>query len=246
MKKTVLITGGSKGIGRSVVLKFASLGYNVVFSYNSSKEGADEVIRSNKNPDAKILCFKCDVSKEEECKNLVLKTIEKFQTIDILINNAGVLIGGKITEIASEDLQKEFAVNVFGNVYMIKHSVKHFNKEGGSIINISSIVADSPFPNILTYSATKSAVSNLTVGIARELSGTKIRVNAIAPGGIDTEMGSSVDESTRKQINAQTSLEHRIGKPEEIANAIYLLTLPESYWVHGQVITVDGGYTSIV
>jgi 3-oxoacyl-[acyl-carrier protein] reductase len=238
--KTVIVTGGSRGIGKATVLKLASMGAKIAFTYNSNEESSKKVVKESGIKD--IAYFKCDVSKPEECKNLIKEVIKKFGSIDILVNNAGIYIPMPFLKVKEKDFYDQFNTNVLGLIVLSQEVIKSFGKNGGNIINLSSIVATSPFPNISIYSATKAVVDNLTITMAREFAGKNIRVNAIAPGGVDTDMGRTTDPKVRDQVNAATPLAPRPGTPEEIANVIAFLASNESYWINGKVITVDGGF----
>ncbi len=241
--KNVVITGGSRGIGRAIVLQLAKMGARVAFSYHNNKSAAEKVMDELRAIDQEgHIYLKADLSIPDQAKNMVSEIVNQFGKIDILVNNAGTLMGESFMDITEKAFQYQMNTNVLGAITMSQEVIKTF-KNGGNIIHVSSIVAKAPPKfGISVYSMTKAAISNLTISMARELAGKKIRVNAVAPGGVLTEMGEVVPENLKQMFFSGTPLEPRFAQPEEIANVVAFLASPASYWINGKILTVDGGY----
>jgi len=240
--KTALVTGSSNGIGKETVIKFAKNNYNVVITYNNDKEGAillEEYIKNNYKVDT--LVIKCDLSNEEDIINMVGKTIDKFKTIDVLVNNAGIAIDTTFEDKTKENFIKTLEINLVGTFLVSKYVSKFMLKEKkGNIINVSSTNGiDSYYVESLDYDASKSGVISLTHNLANYLS-PYIRVNCVCPGWVDTKMNSNLSlEFREKEINK--ILLSRFARPEEIANLIYFLATDEASYINDSVIKVDGG-----
>ena len=240
MEKIIIITGASRGIGRATAYLLAKSGYKVIANYNKSEEKAKELQEELKKEGFEIDIFKADVSKREECRNLVEFTINKYGRIDVLINNAGIAIWGPFLDVTDEEWKNIVDVNLYSVFAMSQEALKYMIKEKkGSIINISSIWALVGSSCEVPYSVTKAGVDGLTKSLAKELGPSNIRVNSIAPGTIDTDMTSDLTLEERKAIEEETPL-GKIGKPEDIAKTVKWLV--EDEFTTGQVISPNGGW----
>jgi len=242
--KVAIVTGASKGIGAGIAKGLGAAGAAVVVNYASSKEGADRVVAEIKSKGGKAFAVQGDVSKAADVKRLFEETKKSFGSLDVLVNNAGVFEFGPLEAVTEAEFHREFNTNVLGPILTIQEALKHFGPKGGSVINISSVAGANPVPNSAVYSATKGAVDSITRGLAKELGSRNIRVNAIAPGGVETEgtrrigiIGSDFE----KQIVAGTPL-GRFGQPEDISRVAVFLASDDSGWLTGERITASGGF----
>jgi 3-oxoacyl-[acyl-carrier protein] reductase len=241
--KIAVVTGASKGIGAAIAEHMAAAGASVVVNYAGSKAGADAVVKRIAQKEGKAVAVQADVSKPEDVQRLFAETKKAFGKLDILVNNAGIYEFAPLESITLEHFHKQFNLNVLGLLLVTQEAVKHFGPAGGSIVNISSVVATQAPPNGSVYSATKAAVNAITQSLAKELAPRKIRVNAINPGMVETEgvHAAGIAESDfRKQIEAQTPL-GRIGQPQDIAPAVVFLASPDSAWTTGETLYISGG-----
>jgi 3-oxoacyl-[acyl-carrier protein] reductase len=241
--KVAVVTGASKGIGAAIAKEYAANGASVVVNYSSSKEDADRVVKEIIANDGKAIAVQGSVANSSDVKRIFEEAKKTFGQIDILVNNAGIYKFGTIEEVTEEEFHRQFNTNVLGILLSTKEALKHFNSKGGSIINVSSVVSTSPMPGTAIYAATKGAVDTLTIGLSRELAGRKIRVNNIAPGGVDTEGAKTlgmIGSDMEKNIVAQTPL-GRIGQPEDISRIALFLASDESGWLTGERIQASGG-----
>ena len=245
--KVAIVTGASKGIGAGIAKSFGEAGASVVVNYASSRDGADRVVAQIKAAGGKAIAVQADVSKSADVKKLFAETKQTFGPIDILVNNAGVYDFGPLEAVTEQEFHREFNINVLGTLLATQESLNHFGPDGGSVINISSVASANPVPNAVVYSATKSAVDSITKSLARELAPRKIRVNAIAPGGVETEgthrLG-VIGSDFEKQLVAATPL-GRIGQPDDIAKLALHLASDEAAWLTGERITASGGLTGL-
>ena len=240
-KKTVLVTGGSRGIGKEVALKYAENGYNIVINYVSSNTDVEELKKEFEQKGAEALILKADVTNTQEVENVVNKAIEKFGTIDVLVNNAGITKDNLLMRMTEEEFDKVININLKGTYVVTKAVIKYMmKKRSGSIINLSSVVGVAGNAGQCNYSASKAGIIGFTKSLAKELSSRNIRVNAVAPGFIQTDMTSVLSDSVKENINSQIPLK-RMGSPREVANVIYFLGNDDSSYITGQVINVDGG-----
>lgn len=241
--KVAIITGASKGIGAAIAKEYAANGASVVVNYASSKEDADKVVKEIIAKDGKAIAVQGDVGKAEDVKRIFAETKKAFGKLDTLVNNAGIYKFGTIEEVTEEEFTRQFSTNVLGVLLATREAVKYFSPEGGSIINVSSVVSTSPMPGTAIYAATKGAVDTLTIGLSRELASRKIRVNNIAPGGVNTEGAQAlgmIGSDMEKQIIAQTPM-GRIGQPEDIAKIALFLASDDSGWMTGERLQGAGG-----
>lgn len=242
--KVAVVTGASKGIGARIALQLATEGAAVVVNYASSKAGADRVVSEIVGNGGQAVAVQADVSKSADIVRLFDETKKAFGQLDVLVNNAGIYEFSPLENITAEHFHKQFDLNVLGLLLTTQEAVKHFGSEGGSVVNISSVVAKSPTPGASVYSATKASVDIITKSLAAELGPRKIRVNSVNPGMVETEgvHAAGLSESDfRKQIETQTPL-GRIGQPRDIAPAVAFLASPDANWITGENLYIAGGY----
>jgi 3-oxoacyl-[acyl-carrier protein] reductase len=242
--KVAVVTGASKGIGASIALHLASQGAAVVVNYASSRDGADRVVGEITGNGGRALAVQANLAKESDVRRLFAETKRAFGRLDVLVNNAGVYDFAPLDAVTPEHFHKQFDVNVLGLILATQEAARLFGPEGGSVINISSIVSTLAPPNSAVYSATKAAVDAVTRVLAKELGPRKIRVNAINPGMVETEgfRAAGIHESDmRKQYEAQAPL-GRIGQPADIAPLAVFLASPDSSWITGETFYITGGY----
>jgi len=242
--KVAIVTGASKGIGAGIAKGLAAEGAAVVVNYASSKEVAERVVAEITGKGGKAIAVQGDVAKAKDVQHLFEETKKAFGSLDVLVNNAGVYGFFPLDAVTEAEFHREFNINVLGTILATKEALKYFGPAGGSVINISSVAGEKAIPNSVVYSATKSAVNGITRVLAKELGARKIRVNAIAPGLVETEgvhqlgfIGSDFEKLTV----AETPL-GRSGQPEDIARVAVFLASERSGWLTGEIITASGGY----
>jgi 3-oxoacyl-[acyl-carrier protein] reductase len=241
--KVAVVTGASKGIGAAIAKHLAAEGAAVVVNYSSSKEGADRVVNEIKSKGGRAVAVQANVAKQADVERLFAETKQAYGRLDILVNNAGIYDFAPLESVTSDHFHKQFDVNVLGLLLVTQHAARHFGPEGGSVVNISSVVARSPVATASVYSATKAAVDAITKSLAKELGPRKIRVNSINPGMVETEglRGTGIaDSDFRKATEAQTPL-GRIGQPDDIAPAAVFFASSDSSWITGETLTISGG-----
>ena len=240
-RKVVLITGGTRGIGKSVAERFAKEGYNLVLNYVSENTDIESIKDNFKEYEIDVILVKADVSKFDECENLVKEAISKFGKIDVLVNNAGITKDGLIAMMKEEAFDRVIDINLKGTFNVTRNVVPYMMKKRcGNIVNISSVVGVAGNAGQSNYAASKAGIIGFTKSLAKELSARNIRVNAVAPGFIDTDMTSVLTDKVKENIYAQIPLK-RMGDAKEVANVVYFLSNDESSYITGQVINVDGG-----
>lgn len=241
--KVAVVTGASKGIGASVAEHLAAEGASVAVNYVSSKNGADAVVARIIQKGGKAIAIQGDVSKPEDVQRLFLEIKKVFGRVDVLVNNAGIYEFAPLESITPEHIQKHFNLNVTGLLLTTKEAVKLMGPDGGSIVNIGSIVGSMPAPGASAYSASKAAVNAITISLSQELGPRKIRVNSLEPGMIETEglRASGMNEGEFRDYMEKTTPLGRIGKPDDIALAAAFLASDGARWITGQVIVAAGG-----
>lgn len=240
VNKVVVVTGGSRGIGAQIVKTLANENYKVVLNYNNSKEQAEKIQQELLEQGKEIEIIKADVSKREETEKLIQFAINKFNKIDVLINNAGISQEGLFTDVTEEEWQKIINTNLNSVFYCNQQALKYMIPEQqGCIINISSIWGETGASCEVAYSTTKAAINGMTKALAKEVGPSNIRVNAIAPGIIDTDMNKNLTIEEHKQIKEQIPL-NRIGKAIDIAKCVKWLV--EDEYTTGQIISINGGW----
>ena len=241
--QVAVVTGASKGIGAAIAEHLAAAGAAVVVNYASSRAGAEAVVQRIQQTGGKAVAVQADVSKLEDVRRLFAETNKAFGKLHILVNNAGIYEFAPLEAVNAEHFHKQLDLNVLGLLLTTQEAVKHFGPSGGSIVNISSVVATLARPNTSVYSGTKAAVNAITRSLAQELGPRKIRVNAVNPGLIETEglhaAGISGSDFQR-QVEAQTPL-GRIGQPQDIAPAVVFLASAESAYITGETLYISGG-----
>lgn len=244
-KKVAFVTGGSRGIGRAIVEKFAEEGYVVGFSYINSKEVANELINELKNKNMEVFALKFDVSNYVDCCEKFEYIYEKYGNIDVLVNNAGITKDKLFIRMSEKDFDKVTNTNLKGVFNCIKQVAKKMTKKrSGAIINMSSLAGIVGNVGQANYSATKAGVIGMTKTLAAELGPYGVRVNAIAPGFIKTDMTDKIPENIKDKIISSIPLKI-IGYPSDIANLAYFLASDQAKYINGQTISVDGGLSSI-
>ena len=240
INKVIIVTGGSRGIGKDIVYTLALKGYNIILNYNKSQEEAEAVKKDLQEQGKIIDIFKADVSKREEVNQLVKFVIDKFGRIDVLINNAGISQFKVFSDITDNDWEKMIANNLSSVFYMCQECLEHMIKQkDGCIINISSIWGITGASCESHYSVSKAGIDALTKSLAKELGPSNIRVNSIAPGIIDTDMNRNLTQEEKEEIILDIPLE-RIGKAHDISKCVAWLI--EDDYVTGQIISINGGW----
>ena len=240
--KTVLITGGSRGIRKAVAIKFAEKGNQIIINYVSEKTDTEKLKNELLEAGAKdVLLIKADVSNSEDVKNMVKESIEKFEKIDILVNNAGITKDNLLMRMSEEEFDKVIQINLKGTYLVTKEVTKYMmKKRSGSIVNLASVVGVAGNAGQCNYAASKAGIIGFTKSIAKELASRNIRANAVAPGFIETDMTNVLKEEIKENINSQIPL-RRMGSAKEVAELVYFLGEDASSYITGQVINVDGG-----
>jgi len=242
--KTAIVTGASKGIGASIAIHLAAEGAEVVVNYSSDQAGADKTVAEITAAGGKAVAVKANVAVPAEIESLVAESVKAFGKVDILVNNAGVYQFAPLEEITPELFHRQFDINVLGLLLTTQAVAPHFPAEGGSIINISSVVSTLGLPGGAVYCGTKAAVDAATRSLAKELGARGIRVNSINPGMVTTEgtATAGIDGSDfQKAVIATTPL-GRIGVPQDIATAAVFLASSDSSWITGETLFISGGY----
>ncbi len=239
--KVAIITGGTRGIGKGIALKFAQEGADVIFTYVSSEETANAVEKEIEAFGVKAKGYKSNAANMEDAVALIDKVVEEFGQIDILVNNAGITKDGLLMRMSEENFDDVIKINLNSVFNMTKAALRTFLKQrSGSIINMSSIVGVRGNAGQANYSASKAGIIGFTKSIAAELGSRNIRCNAIAPGFIATEMTGKLDPEVVKGWSESIPLK-RPGTPEDIANATVFLASDMSTYISGQVLSVCGG-----
>ena len=240
--KTVLITGGTRGIGYAMALKFASNNYNLILNYVNDTQNANKVKEELESKySVKVLLVKADVSKEEQVKKMYAEVINTFGNIDCVVNNAGIAMDCLLEDKTVDDFKRILDVNLIGPFLIIKYfGQKMYENKMGNIINISSTNGiDTYYPEGMDYDASKAGLNNLTLNFAK-LYSPYVRVNAIACGGVDTDMNKDMDIEYKKNEESKILL-NRFANVEEIANVVYFIASDKASYINGSIIRVDGG-----
>jgi len=239
-KKCVLVTGSSIGLGASIIRKYASMGYNTIITYNSHKDEAIELQKEiNDKYNTETLVIKCDISKEEDIENLKQEIINKFNKLDVLVNNASIAIDTTFSDKTKENYMKILEINLVGT-FLVSKIMSTIMNDNSSIINISSTNGiDTYYEYSLDYDSSKAGIINLSHNLANYLS-PKIRVNTICPGWINTPMNKDMDMEFKKQEEDKILLK-RFAEPNEIANLVYFISSDDASYINDSVIRIDGG-----
>jgi 3-oxoacyl-[acyl-carrier protein] reductase len=242
--KVAVVTGASKGIGAGIARSLAAEGASVVVNYSSSREGADKVVAQIQAKGGKAVAVQGNVAQSADVKRVFGTAKQAFGKVDVLVNNAGVYQFGPLEGVTEDEFHRQFNTNVLGAVLATQEALNHFGADGGSVINISSVVSEGHLPNSVVYSATKSALDAVTRTLSVELAPRRIRVNTIAPGGVETEgivAAGIIGTDFEKQMVARTAL-GRLGQPDDIARVAVFLASSDSAWLTGERITASGGF----
>lgn len=239
VKKAVLITGASRGIGRSIAVKLAEEGYSVGVNYRFSKQKAEEVVQQVVNGGGTALALKANVGKEAEVITMVEAFVAEFESIYGLVNNAGIYDRKKFQELTLQDWQETITTNLTGAFICVKAVLPHM-VEGGRIVSVSSVLAHRGSNQGAHYAASKAGIIGFTKSLARELASKNITVNAVAPGAIETDIIADDTPEKRKEREKTTPLA-RVGQPEEVAEAVSYLLSKGAKYITGETLNVNGG-----
>ena len=240
--KVSLVTGGTRGIGRAIVLELAEAGADVVFNYQQSKKQADEVCQLVRAKGVRTQAFPADVGSDEDVQRMVDEAVKVFGPISVLVNNAGITRDRSFLKMSREQWHEVLRVNLDG-VFNVTHAVlpAMVNTGWGRVINISSVIGEMGNFGQTNYAATKGAIISFTKSLAREVARKGVTVNAVAPGFVATDMTKDVPPAALDQVKSMTPL-GRLGEPEEIAAAVGFLASPRASFITGEVLSVNGGY----
>lgn len=243
--EVVLVTGSSRGIGAAVALKLAEYGARVIVNYHSNESAANEVVqRIQRSTGTSPLCIRADVSQEEEVKNLMKQIKDQAGKLTAVINNAGISIDGLLPRFSQENMDKIWQTNVRSAFLVCKHAFSVLSRveSGGSIVNMSSVAGMTGNAGQSVYSASKAALIALTKSLAKEFASRNIRVNAVAPGLIETEMTQALPDQTKQKYAEAIALK-RFGSGEDVAETCCFLISSRAGYITGQTFVVDGGLT---
>ena len=236
-----LITGAAKGIGKQIALTLAKNGYDIAINYRTENEELENLKKQIEENNVKCLLVKGDVSNYEDCESFVKETVDNLGSIDVLVNNAGITKDMLIMRMKKEDFEQVIDINLVGTFNVTKNVVPYMMKaRSGNIVNISSVVGISGNAGQTNYSASKAGIIGFTKSLAKEVASRNIRVNAVAPGFIETSMTDVLKDEIKEEIAKNIPLK-RMGKPEDVANVVKFLVSEDSSYITGQVINIDGG-----
>ena len=239
--KVAVVTGASRGIGRAIALKLASLGAAVVVNYNGSREKAEKVKQEIEDNGGNASIYQCNVSDYEACQNMIQSIIEEYGRIDILINNAGITRDGLLMKMSEADFDQVIDTNLKGAFNTTRFVTRQMlRQKSGRIINMASVVGVTGNAGQVNYAASKAGIIGLTKATAREVASRGITVNAIAPGFIETDMTDVLPDKVKEASVSQIPL-GKFGKPEQRAAAVAFLASDDAGYITGQVLNVDGG-----
>lgn len=241
MSNVAVITGGTRGIGRQIILELAKNGYDIATNYRTENDDLKTLVEEVEKIGGKINTYKCDVSDFESSEEFIKNVISDFGQIDVLVNNAGITKDGLIMRMKKEDFEDVIDVNLIGTFNITRNVIPHMIKaKAGRIVNVSSVVGISGNAGQTNYSASKAGIIGFTKSLAKEVASRKITVNAVAPGFIQTKMTDVLKEEVKEEILKQIPLK-RFGTTEDVANVVKFLVSKESTYITGQVINIDGG-----
>lgn len=241
MKKTALITGATRGIGKQIAITLAQAGYDIAINYRKENEELKNTKQEIEQTGAKCLTLQGDVSNYEDCEKIAKEIIQEYGKIDVLVNNAGITKDTLLMRMKKEDFEDVINVNLVGTFNMTKNIIPYMMKNRtGRIINISSVVGISGNAGQANYAASKAGIIGFTKSLAKEVGSRNILVNSIAPGFIETAMTDVLKEEIKEEISKTIPLK-RMGQAQDVANVVKFLASEESSYITGQVIHVDGG-----
>ena len=241
MEKSALITGATRGIGKQIAITLAKQGYNIALNYRKENEELENTKKEIEEIGVQVLAVKGDVANFEDCEKFVKQTIERFEQIDVLVNNAGITKDMLLMRMKKEDFEQVIDTNLVGTFNVTKNVVPYMMKaRSGRIINISSVVGISGNAGQTNYSASKAGIIGFTKSLAKEIASRNILVNAVAPGFIETNMTDVLKDDVKQEIAKNIPL-RRMGTTQDVANVVKFLASDDSSYITGQVINVDGG-----
>lgn len=241
MRKTALITGATRGIGKAIALELAEQGYDIAINYRTANVELENLKKEIESKGAQCVLVYGDVSKFEDCENIVKNIIEKLEKIDVLVNNAGITKDGLILRMKKEEFEQVIDVNLVGTFNMTRNVIPYMMKQrSGRIINMASVVGITGNAGQTNYSASKAGIIGFTKSLAKEVASRNILVNAIAPGFIETDMTNVLSDQVKENILNQIPLK-RMGTANEVAKLVKFLSSEDSKYITGQVINIDGG-----
>lgn len=239
--QVVIVTGGSRGIGRAVCLRFAQEGVHIVLNYTANEAAAEEVAVLCRAFGVTAIIVKADVSKSEECEALFARALTINGRVDILVNNAGITKDGLIIRMKEEDFDAVIDVNLKGTFLCMKNAAKIMMKQRyGRIINMSSVIGIRGNAGQVNYAASKAGIIGMTKSLAKELASRGVTVNAVAPGMIETDMTNILSEKIKEEVVKEIPVQY-MGKPEDVAEVVAFFAKEETSYVTGQILCVDGG-----
>jgi len=242
--KVVIVTGASKGIGAGIAKRLAAEGAQVVVNYASGREDAERVVAEIAAKGGTAIAVQANVTQAEDIKRLFVETKRAYDKLDVLVNNAGVFAFAPLGQITEAEFTRHYRVNVLGPLLVTQEALNYFGSEGGSVINVSSIVTELAPPGSSVYSGTKGALDTITRVLAKELSSRNIRVNTIAPGAVETEgthAAGMIGSEFMHDVIKKTPL-GRMGQPDDIARVALFLAPPDSAWLTGERLIASGGF----
>ena len=241
MEKSALITGATRGIGKQIAITLAKQGYNIALNYRKENEELENTKKEIEKIGVQVLAVKGDVANFEDCEKFVKQTIERFEQIDVLVNNAGITKDMLLMRMKKEDFEQVIDTNLVGTFNVTKNVVPYMMKaRSGRIINISSVVGIAGNAGQTNYSASKAGIIGFTKSLAKEIASRNILVNAVAPGFIETNMTEILKDDVKQEIAKNIPLK-RMGTAQDVANVVKFLASDDSSYITGQVINVDGG-----
>ena len=239
--KTALVTGGSRGIGRACVVALVAAGAKVTFVYHSNREAAEKLVAELARPEGDVVAVQADVSDGPKAQAIVEELLGRWEKLDVLVNSAGIIKDGLLATMTDEQWRSVIDTNLTGAYNYCRAATQPMmSRRQGSMVNLSSVASEFGSRGQVNYAASKGGIDGLTRCLAKELASRKVRVNAVAPGMIETEMSQAVRNLAGDRIQQAIPL-RRVGQPEEIANVVRFLASDEASYITGQVIRVDGG-----
>lgn len=239
--KVVIVTGASRGIGRAIAEKFAEEGAKVVVNYSGSRALAEDVVASIRAKDGEAIPVQANIARLEDVEKLFQAALDTYGGVDVLVNNAGIMITKPIDEVTEEDFDQTFAINAKGTFFTCQQAVRHM-KPNGRIINLSTSVTGSIFPGYSLYAGSKGAVEQFTRQLSKELGPKGITINAVAPGPVHTELFTAGKSPAQIEAIVGMNAFGRLGETEDITGTVLFLASEEARWITGQTIRVNGGY----
>ena len=239
--KVAIVTGASRGIGRAIAIELGKEGASIIINYSKDEEGAKESLEALRELGIVAYAVKSDISSFEGAEYIINKTLEHFGKVDIVVNNAARSTIGLFMDATKEDIEGLLNTNLLGAMYLSKLAIPHMLGKGGAILNISSMWGEVGASCEVLYSTSKGGLNLFTKALAKEMAPSNIRVNAIAPGVIDTKMNSFLNEEEREELENEIPV-GRFGLPEEIGKTAVFLCSEDSSYITGQILRVDGGY----